>query len=108
MIVRIATTAIATTAFGLAALAGTATANATSVDQEFLTNIDNVGIVFDTPKAAMQDAKQVCSQLASGYTGVDIAADILDSTDLTAHQAAVFVVESTYAYCPGFVNRVNA
>jgi hypothetical protein len=40
-IVNIATTALAAGAFGLAALAGAATASAGSIDDEFLTNIDS-------------------------------------------------------------------
>jgi hypothetical protein len=108
MFVRISTTAVATAAFGLAAFAGSATASANAVDDEFLTNIDKAGIVFDSNRAAFQDAQKVCSNLASGRSGVDIAQDILNSTDLTKHQAAVFVVESTYAYCPGYTDRINA
>jgi Protein of unknown function (DUF732) len=108
MFVRIATTAVAAAAFGLAAFAGTATANATGIDDEFLNNIDKAGIVFNSNGAAMQDAQRVCSNLASGRSGVDVARDILDGTDLTNHQAAVFVVESTYAYCPGYTDRINA
>jgi hypothetical protein len=44
----------------LAALAAAATASASSVDDEFLTNIDAEGIAFDSAKAAVQDAHLVC------------------------------------------------
>lgn len=107
-IANIATTAIAAGAFGLAALAGAATASASSIDDQFLTNIDAEGITFDSVKAAVQDGHLVCSYLADGDTGLDIAGDIMDNTDLTAHQAAVFVVEAASAYCPGFMDQVTA
>jgi Protein of unknown function (DUF732) len=108
MFVRIATTAVAAAAIGLAAFAGSATANANGVDDEFLNNVDKAGIVFTSNGAAIQDAQKVCSSLASGQSGVQVARSILNGTNLTAHQAAVFVVESTYAYCPGYTDRINA
>lgn len=107
MINRIATTVIAAAALGLAAFAGSATANATGVDDTFLDNIHKAGIVFDSNKAAFDDGQLVCKQLASGLTGVQVANHVLDDTDLTTHQAAVFVVESTYAYCPGYTDRLS-
>lgn len=107
-IANIATTAIAAGAFGLAALAGTATASASSVDDEFLTNIDAANITFDSAKAAVQDGHLVCSYLAGGKNGVSIGSEIMDNTDLTAHQAAVFVVEAASAYCPGYLDQITA
>lgn len=112
MFARITTTtttiAVAAAALALAAFAGSATAGANGIDDEFLTNIDKAGIVFESNRAAFQDAQKVCSALAAGNPGVSVAQDILNSTDLTSHQAAVFVVESTYAYCPGYTDRINA
>jgi hypothetical protein len=108
---RIATvtaSAIAGAAFGLAAFAGAATASASTVDDRFLTNIDAEGIAFDTAQGAIEDAHLVCSYLADGDTGVTIAGEILDNSDLTARQAAVFVVEATSAYCPAYMDQVTA
>jgi hypothetical protein len=107
-IANIATTAIAAGAFGLAAFAGAATASASSIDDQFLTNIDAEGITFDSAKDAVQDGHLVCSYLAGGKTGVSIGGEIMDNTDLTAHQAAVFVVEAASAYCPGFLDQMTA
>jgi hypothetical protein len=105
-IAKIATTALATSAFGLAAFGGAATASASSVDDEFLTNIDAEGIAFDSARAAIEDAHLVCSYLADGETGVSIGGEIMDNTDLSAHQAAVFVVEAASAYCPGYLDQM--
>jgi hypothetical protein len=41
----------------------------------------------------------VCSALDNGADPVDVGQDILDNTDLTTHQAAVFVVNSVTTYC---------
>jgi hypothetical protein len=105
---EIATVTVAAGAFGLAAFAGTATASASAVDDQFLKNITAEGITFDSAKGAVQDAQQVCSYFADGETGSTIGADIMGNTDLNAHQTAVFIVEATYAYCPGFAGRVTA
>jgi hypothetical protein len=103
-----ATTAVAAGAFGLAAFAGAATASASSSDSDFLTNISAEGITFDSAKGAIQAGQQVCSYLASGKSGTDVGTEIMSDTDLSAHQAAVFVVESTYAYCPKYVTQITA
>jgi hypothetical protein len=107
-IANIATTAIAAGAFGLAAFAGAATSSASSIDDQFLTNIDAANITFDSAKDAVQDGHLVCSYLAGGKTGASIGGEIMDNTDLSAHQAAVFVVEAASAYCPGFLDQVTA
>jgi len=107
-IANIATTVIAAGAFGLAAFAGAATASASSIDDEFLTNIDAANITFDSAKDAVQDGHLVCSYLAGGKTGANIGGEIMENTDLSAHQAAVFVGEAASAYCPGFLDQVTA
>ena len=107
-IAAVTASTIAAAAFGLAALTGAATASAGTVDDRFLTNIDAEGIAFDSPAAAIEDAHLVCSYLADGDTGVTIAGEILDNSDLTARQAAVFVVEATSAYCPAYMDQVTA
>lgn len=108
---RIATltaTAIAAAALSLAGFAGAATASASSIDDEFLNNIDDAGIYYDTASDAFDDADLVCAALADGETGTNIGIQITDATDLTAHQAAVLVVESAYAYCPDYLDQVSA
>jgi len=49
-----------------------------------------------------------CHRLAGGKTGASIGGEIMENTDLSAHQAAVFVVEAASAYCPGFLDQVTA
>ncbi len=66
MFARIATTALTAAALGLAAFTGAAAASASSVDDEFLTNIDAEGIAFDSARAAISDAHLVCTSIAGG------------------------------------------
>jgi hypothetical protein len=95
-------------ALAIAFIAGTGAASASTVDDQFLTTIDAEGITFDSARGAVQDAHLVCSYLADGETGTSIGGDIMDGTDLTAHQAAVFVVEAASSYCPGYLDQVTA
>jgi hypothetical protein len=106
----IVTAALATGALSLAFLtgAGAGAANAGSVDDEFLTNISAEGIAFDSERGAVQEGNLVCSYLAGGESGVDITSEIMSNSDLTAHQAAVFVVEAASAYCPGYLGELAA
>lgn len=110
MFARIAATTAATAvaaALGLAALTGAATASASSVDDEFLSNIDAEGIAFDSARTAISDAHLVCNYIADGQSAASVGNEILDNSDLTRHQAAVFVVESVSAYCPGYLTELG-
>jgi len=96
-------TALLAGALGVAAVATAGTAGAvSSVDDTFLKDISSEGISYDAPKAAIANAHYVCSSLDDGADPVDLGQEILDSTDLTTHQAAVFVVASVNAYCPEY------
>jgi hypothetical protein len=107
-IATLAATAVTAGAFALVAFSGAATASAGSVDDQFLKNIAAEGISFDSAKGAISDAQLVCSELADGNSGVSIATEILDNSDLTTHQAAVFVVEASTAYCPKYLDELSA
>ncbi|KUI20156.1 hypothetical protein AU193_16470 [Mycobacterium sp. GA-1285] len=94
--------ALAAGAFGLAAVAGAGTAAAlSSEDDMFLSEISAEGIAYDTPKAAIGTAHDVCARLDGGADPVDLGLEILENTDLTTEQVATFVVASVDHYCPG-------
>jgi hypothetical protein len=100
---KFAGTALVAGALGLAAVATAGTGGAvSSVDDAFLTEISAEGIAYDTPKAAISNAHYVCAALDEGADPVDLGTEILDNTDLTTHQAAVFVVASVGNYCSEF------
>ncbi|MFG1930920.1 DUF732 domain-containing protein [Mycobacterium sp. NPDC048908] len=95
--------ALVAAAFGLAAVATAGSAGAvSSTDHTFVTRISDEGISYDSPKAAIQTAHSVCRALDGGADPVDFAPNILDTMDLTTHQAAVFVITSVTTYCPQY------
>ncbi len=73
-----------------------------------LNNISSEGITFTSERAAVREGKLVCSYLANGRTGTSIGGEILSNSDMTAHQAAAFLVEATRVYCPGYMDQVTA
>jgi hypothetical protein len=100
---KFAATAVAATGLGLAAFATAGTASALgSADDSFLSQLDSAGIGYDSAKVAVTNAHTVCAKLDSGQSVGSIGAEILQNTDLTTHQAAVFVVSSVSSYCPKY------
>jgi hypothetical protein len=100
-VTRFVATAIAAAGLGLAALSTAATASAlTSPDDDFLAAIRDEGISYDSARVAVSNAEYVCSSLDDGADPLDLGDEILSNSDLSTHQAAVFVVESVYNYCP--------
>jgi uncharacterized protein DUF732 len=102
-VTKLAGTALVAGALGLAALATAGTAAAvSSANDTFLTEISAEGIAYDSPKAAISAAHDVCFALEEGADPVDLGVEILDNTDLTTDQAAVFILASVDNYCPEF------
>lgn len=95
------TTAIGAGALGLA-LATAGSAGANTADDAFIARMTAVGVTFDSPQAAVEQGHQVCQELASGRSTGQIAAEIITQTNLTATQAASFVVNATDVYCPRY------
>jgi hypothetical protein len=88
---------------GFAALAGAGTAGAmSSANDTFLAEISAEGIVYDSPKAAIATAHDVCRALDQGADPVELGMELLENTELTTDQAATFVVASVGTYCPEF------
>lgn len=102
-ITRLAGTAVVAGALGLAVVAGTGTAGSLrSSDDTFLNAISDEGIGFDSPATAIDNAHYVCASLDDGVSPVDLGTEILQNTDLTKRQAAVFVVAAVDTYCPEY------
>ncbi|CAM4226717.1 hypothetical protein MB901379_03625 [Mycobacterium basiliense] len=100
------TTALGAAAVGLAvATAGSAAASTS--DQDFISQMESIGVSFTTPEAGVQDGHQVCTELAAGKTGTEIANEILSQTNLTSKQAAYLVVYATKDYCPQYASQLT-
>jgi hypothetical protein len=96
----IATVGIGAAVMGLGAVATAGTAAASSADDAFIAQMKVLGVTFTSPQEAVREGRQVCTELAAGKTGTDVAMEVLSQTDLTSKQAAYFVVNASSAYCP--------
>ncbi|HET6735350.1 DUF732 domain-containing protein [Mycobacterium sp.] len=98
---KFAGTALVAGGLGLVALATAGTAGAiSSANDNFLAEISAAGITYDSPRDAVLAAHDVCSAIDEGADPVDLGMEILEATDLTDDQVAVFVVASVDTYCP--------
>ena len=101
----LAGTALTAAALGMATLGLAGTANAASVDKEFLAAVAQAGISVDNPQQVIKVAKNVCSALDEGTTPDEILSEITSQTDLTTKQAKTFIVDSAQAYCPEYIQE---
>ncbi|EUA12890.1 hypothetical protein I546_2068 [Mycobacterium kansasii 732] len=69
--------------------------------------MESVGVTFSSPQAAVEGGHQVCTELAAGETGAQIAKEILSQTNLTSKQAAYYVVYATKYYCPQYASQLT-
>ena len=89
-------TAVATSALGLAALASTGVASASTVDDTFISVITDEGIKAPSAKEAIGVAEDVCS---IGDL-LDAVSAVADYTDLEFEDSAFYVGASIASYCP--------
>lgn len=102
-VAKLAGIAIIAGALGLAAVATAGAAGALiSIDDSFLADISAEGIGYDNPKDAIYAAHDVCFALDDSADPVDLAMQLLESTDPTTQQAAIFVVAAVDNYCPEY------
>jgi Protein of unknown function (DUF732) len=100
---KFAGAAIVAGALGLAAVATAGTAGAiSSADDTFLTEISTEGIAYDSEREVISVAHDVCFALEEGADPVDLGMELLQNTDLSTDQAAVFVLASVGNYCPEY------
>ena len=93
-------TAVATSALGLAALASTGVASASTVDDTFISVITDEGIKAPSAKEAIGVAEDVCSILDNGGDLLDAVSAVADYTDLEFEDSAFYVGASIASYCP--------
>jgi len=90
---------------GMAALIAAGPASAGSVDDAFLTQLEQDGITPPSAARAIKDAKSVCSALDNGYSADEVIDAVAESTGLSANGANTFAVDAASAYCPEFVEQ---
>ncbi len=88
-------------AAGSAALIGApAIVNADPGDTAFLSAVDQAGIKFPDPTAAVGAARQVCDYIADGHTSNQAARGIKNANpDLSLTTASQFVAIARAMYC---------
>jgi hypothetical protein len=84
---------------GLAGLA-TPTARADAVDDKFLAALKSHGVSFQTPQAAVVAGHEVCDELDLGRQKPDVAAEVMQNSNLDSYKAGYFVGVSIAAFCP--------
>jgi hypothetical protein len=101
----IAGTTMAAAGLGMAAVIAAGPASAGSVDDAFLTQLEQDGITPPSAARAIKDAKAVCSALDNGHSADDVIDADAESTGLSAKGANTFAVDAALAYCPEFVEQ---
>lgn len=86
----------------LGALVASATAHATSADDEFLAALKAKGINYESPDAAVNSGHTVCHELDMGQSPEQVANNVLSSSSLDSYHAGYFVGVSIKAYCPKY------
>jgi Protein of unknown function (DUF732) len=89
-----------------AVLAGVAAplAHADDVDLRFISFLDKMGILYDTPMQAIDEAKAVCSVLQQGGSVEDATRSVAGvHTGYSRDAAASFAGVAAAAYCPAYI-----
>jgi Protein of unknown function (DUF732) len=99
----VAGTTLAAATLGMAALFAAGTANAGSVDDAFLAQLQRDGITPPSSAVAIKDAHSVCNALDNGYSSQQVINAVAESTGLSAKGAKTFAIDAASAYCPQYV-----
>jgi hypothetical protein len=99
---KAAAPAPATTAPATAASAGAPTTIASTHDQDnsYIQALNNKGISFANPEAAVHNGKTVCQNIGQGMTVQQVVAEFRTSSPAFSDNANDFVAISIHAYCP--------
>jgi maleate cis-trans isomerase len=86
----------------LSGLAGVAlpTAHADAVDDRFIAALTAKGINVDSPQRAIIAGHEVCDELDLGRQKPDVAAEVMQNSNLDSYKAGYFVGLSVAAFCP--------
>jgi hypothetical protein len=99
----LAGTTLTAAALGLAIFGFAGTANAASVDDQFIAQLKADGITTNNPAKAVSLAHNVCSSLDEGHSSKEVIDSVADSTGMSAKGAKIFAVDAASAYCPQYV-----
>jgi Protein of unknown function (DUF732) len=75
-------------------------ARADAVDDKFLAALKSHGINVDSPQRAIIAGHEVCDELDLGRQKPDVAAEVMQNSNLDSYKAGYFVGVSVAAFCP--------
>jgi len=97
---------IAVTVALLGPLGAVATAQADTNDNKFLAALKSEGITDHiSPNHAIEAGHVVCDKLDQGRTPDQVAADVIQSSNMPAYHAGYFVGVSIKEYCPQYTPK---
>jgi hypothetical protein len=90
----------------LGPLGAVSTAHADTNDDKFLKALKSEGITDHvSPGHAIEAGHTVCQKLDQGMTPTQVAADVLNSSNMPAYHAGYFVGASIKEYCPQYMPK---
>ena len=90
----------------LGQLGAVSTAHADTNDAKFLKALKSEGITDHvSPNHAIEAGHMVCQKLDQGASPSDVAADVLNSSNMPAYHAGYFVGVSIKEYCPQYTPK---
>jgi hypothetical protein len=90
----------------LGPLGAASTAHADTNDDKFLTALKSEGITDHiSPEHAIEAGHIVCQKLDQGMTPTQVAADVLNSSNMPAYHSGYFVGASIKEYCPQYMKE---
>ncbi|MEE6139823.1 DUF732 domain-containing protein [Mycobacterium sp. 050128] len=77
-------------------------------DNKYVQDLNDQGISFANPDAAIYNGKMVCENIRLGMTVQQIIADFRSSNPALGSHAEAYVTTSVHAYCPQNSNLVGS
>jgi Protein of unknown function (DUF732) len=92
----------------LGSLGAVSTAHADTNDNKFLAALKSEGITDHvSPEHAIEAGHTVCQKLDQGMTPTQVAADVLNSSNMPAYHSGYFVGASIKVYCPQYTPEMS-
>lgn len=77
-------------------------------DNRYVQSLNDRGISFANPDAAIYNGKMVCENIRLGMTVQQVIADFRASNPALSNDADVYVTISVHTYCPQYSNLVGS
>ncbi|ORW77895.1 hypothetical protein AWC25_07430 [Mycobacterium sherrisii] len=102
------TTTPASTAAPAATAAPSSIVSTPDQDNRYVQSLNDRGISFANPDAAIYNGKMVCENIRVGMTVQQVIADFRASNPALGNDADAYVTISVHAYCPQYSNLVGS